>query len=182
MPYVIAIVVIAILIVVWVISSQRKFVSTDEMCGNALSQIGVQQASRWDALSALAQLTKGFSEHEYKTLMDTVAARRPITASSTAAEVKEQENMITQAMSHIMAVAESYPDIKAQSVYQKTMASVDEYEGNVRRSRMVYNDTVTKFNRLVRQLPTSLIAGILGFKVRDYLEEDEQKADMPSMS
>lgn len=173
---------VVVILIAWVVSTQRQLVSLDELCGNALSQIGVQQASRWDALTALAQLTKNYSEHEYKTLMDTVAARRPITAGSKAAEVDAQENMITQAFTHLMAVAEAYPDLKAQQVYKQTMDSVNQYENNVRHGRMVYNDTVTKFNRMVRQIPGSFLAGPLGFSVRDYLETDQSKTDMPSMA
>lgn len=173
---------VVVILVIWVISTQRGLVHTDELCGNALSQIGVQQASRWDALTALAQLTKNYSEHEYKTLMDTVGARRPVTGQSRAAEVDAQENMLTQAFTHLMAVAEAYPDLKAQQVYQQTMGSVNEYENNVCRSRMVYNDTVTRFNRMVRQLPGCFLAGPLGFGVREYLQADSQKTDMPSMA
>ena len=79
---IIAIVLVA-LIVVWVISVQRRLVSIDELCGNAMSQIGVQQNTRWDALNALADLTKQYDEHEYNTLKDVIAHRQPITANST---------------------------------------------------------------------------------------------------
>mgnify|MGYP000017507379 CR=1 FL=1 len=178
----IIIVALIVIVVAWVVSTQRGLVHTDELCGNALSQIGVQQASRWDALTALAQLTKNYSEHEYKALMDTVGARRPIDAHSKAAEVDRQENMITEAFTHLMAVAEAYPDLKAQQVYKQTMDSVNQYENNVRRSRMVYNDTVTKFNRMVRQIPGCFLAGPLGFSVREYLETEKGKTDMPSMA
>lgn len=169
------------ILVIWLISIQRGLIHTDELCGNALSQIGVQQASRWDALTALAQLTRNYSEHEYKTLMDAAGARRTVTGLSRAAEVDAQENMIAQAFTHFMAVAEAYPDLKAQQVYQQTMGSVNEYENNVRRSRMVYNDTVTKYNRMVRQIPGCFFARPLGFFVRDYLQADSRKTDLPSM-
>jgi len=84
-------------------------------------------------------------------------------------------------MSRIMAVAEQYPTLKADASYQKTMDSVNQYEGMVRQSRLIYNDSVTKLNRRIRMFPTSLVAGMLGFAKRDYLEANETKADMPSM-
>lgn len=177
----IIVIVVVVVVVGWVFSTQRELVKTDELCGNALSQIGVQQASRWDALTALAQMTKNYSEHEYKTLMDVVAGRSAITASSKPAEVDAQEQKFGQALAQIHAVAEAYPDLKAQQVYQKTMESVNEYENNVRRSRMVYNDTVTRFNRMVRQIPGSFLAGPMGFATREYLEADQAKSEMPSM-
>lgn len=97
MVWMIGIAAALVLLVLWGVGCQRKLVDMDEKCGNALSQIGVQQSSRWDALTALAQLTRGYSEHEYKTLMDVIAQRQGIDAHSTAAQADQQENMIVQA-------------------------------------------------------------------------------------
>lgn len=180
MPYIIVGVVLAV-VVMWFISAQRTLAMLDENINNAMSQIGVQLSSRWDALTALLDLTKGYAEYEYKTLSETIKARRPITADSSAKEAAAQDNMITQAMGRIMAVAEQYPTLKADASYQKTMDSVNQYEGMVRQSRLIYNDSVTKLNRQIRMFPTSMVAGMLGFGKRDYLEAQEGKADMPSM-
>ncbi len=174
-------IVILVLVVLWFISTQRKLVVMDENINNAMSQIGVQLSSRWDALTALLDLTKGYAEHEYKTLSDTIRMRSTITAKSTAAEVNDQENILTEAMGRIMAVAESYPDLKANENYIKTMDNVNDYEKMVRQSRLIYNDSVTKLNRAIRMFPTSLVAGMLGVTSRDYLEASESKADMPNM-
>ena len=138
----IAVIVIIAVIFLWFVSTQRKLVAMDENINNAMSQIGVQLSSRWDALTALLDLTKGYAEHEYKTLSDTIKMRAGITAKSTAAEVNNQENILTEAMGRIMAVAESYPDLKANENYIKTMDSVNEYEKMVRQSRLIYNDSV----------------------------------------
>lgn len=80
-----------------------------------------------------------------------------------------------------MAVAESYPDLKADNTYIKTMDAVNQYESMVRTSRLIYNDSVTKLNRAVRMFPASLIAGILGFSKRAYLEAVDEKVNMPGM-
>ena len=170
-----------LIIVIWFISSQRKLAVMDENINNAMSQIGVQMSSRWDALTALLDLTKGYAEHEYKTLSETIKARRSITADSSAKDVAVQENVLTEALGKIMAVAESYPDLKANQNYIKTMDSVNDYENKVRQSRLIYNDSVTKLNRQIRMFPTSIIAGMLGFSKRDYLETVSEKASMPSM-
>lgn len=174
-------IVILVLVVLWFIFTQRKLVAMDENINNAMSQIGVQLSSRWDALTALLDLTKGYAEHEYKTLSDTIRMRSTITAKSTAAEVNDQENILTETMGRIMAVAESYPDLKANENYIKTMDSVNDYEKMVRQSRLIYNDSVTKLNRAIRMFPTSIVAGMLGVTSRDYLEASESKADMPNM-
>lgn len=179
---IIGIVAVIVLIVAWVISAQRSLVAMDENINNAMSQIGVQMSSRFDALTALLDLTKGYAQHESETLMNTVKARRSvITSNSTPDDVAGQENVITEALGRIMAIAESYPDLKADQNYIKTMDSVNTYENMVRTSRMVYNDTITKLNRAIRMFPTSVIAGMLGFSKRDYLKEEEGKTEMPSM-
>ena len=164
----------------WIISVQNKLVSVEEFCKNSLSQIGVQQQSRWDALSALADLTKNYSSFESETLLKVISARKNITGVATAKEIESQENLLQKGFSSINALAEAYPDLKANSVYIKTMDNVNSYENNVRVSRMVYNDSVTKFNRMVLSFPGSMIAGMLKFSKRDYLEEGADKKGMPS--
>ena len=169
------------LLVLWVIGVQRKLVEKDELCKNALSQIGVQQASRWDALTALVELVKSYNEHEYNTLRDVIAQRKNITGESSVAEAQAQEQVLTGLVRNINLVAEQYPDLKANENYAKAMDSVNLYENQVRLSRMTFNDTVTKYNKEIRQFPTSLVAGLLGFKTRDYLDEAVGKSEMPSM-
>lgn len=174
----ILILVLIVVVVLWFVSTQRKLVAMDENINNAMSQISVQLSSRWDALTGLLELTKGYAEHEYKTLSDTIKMRSTV---RTASDVDAQENILTEAMGRIMAIAESYPELKANENYIKTMDSVNEYEEKVRRSRLVYNDSVTKLNRTIRMFPTSIVAGILNITGRDYLEANDKKADMPSL-
>ncbi len=177
----IILVVILAVLILWFVSTQRKLVAMDENINNAMSQIGVQLSSRWDALSALLDLTKGYAQHEYQTLSETIKMRSSITSKSSASEVNNQENILTEAMGRIMAVAESYPDLKANENYIKTMDNVNEYERMVRQSRLIYNDSVTKLNRTIRMFPASIAASMLHITARDYLESSEQKADMPDM-
>jgi len=180
MTFIIIIAIVALL-VLWVIGVQRKLVEKDELCKNALSQIGVQQASRWDALTALVELVKSYNEHEYNTLRDVIAMRKTITGESSVADAQAQEQALTGLVRNINVVAERYPELKANENYAKAMDSVNLYENQVRLSRMTFNDTVTKYNKEIRQFPTSLVAGILGFNTRDYLNEAVGKTDMPSM-
>ena len=180
MTLLIVIAVIALL-VLWVISVQRKLVSQEELVKNAMSQIGVQQQSRWDALTALAELVKSYNEHEYNTLRDVIAQRKEINGNSSAADVEVQEAAMTGMVRQIKLVAEQYPDLKASENYGKCMDSVNVYENQVRTSRMVYNDTVTKFNRIVRQFPDSFVANLLNFETKEYLKDVAEKSSMPSM-
>lgn len=177
----IVIIVLLVVLVLFAVSVQRNLVHADELCGNALSQIGVQQTSRWDALTALAKMTKDYSAHEYDTLMAVIGKRQGIRPDSSPDEVAAQEGLMAQVTGKLVALAEAYPDLKANTVYMTTMNSVNDYENKVRISRMSYNDTVTKYNRIVRQFPSSVFAGMFGFHKRDYIESDSAKTDMPVM-
>ena len=178
---------IVAVLVLWFISTQRNLVSKDELFQNSMSQIGVQQQSRWDAITSLVQLTKSYNEHEYNTLRDVIAQRKEISGTSGAAEAAGQEELLTQAASRIRLVAEQYPELKASETYTKTMDSVNSYENQVRVSRMVYNDSVTTKNNNqwlngFSEVADSLVAGMLHFSVKDYLKDPGEKAEMPQIN
>lgn len=173
---------LVVILILWLISTQRKLVVLDENISNALSQIGVQLSSRFDALTSLLELTQGYAQHEAETLRETIAARRSvITPASSAADITAQENLITEALGKISMVAEQYPDLKANQNYMQTMSAVEKYEDSLRAARLIYNDSVTKLNRAVRMFPTSIVAGMLGFKMREYLETEQEKTARPVM-
>ena len=176
---IILIAIIAVL-VLWGISVQNKLVQPDEMCNNALKQINVQQVSRYDALQALVKLTREYASYESETLQKVISQRK-ITASAnpTPAEIDANEAALKEMSAKLIAIAEQYPDLKANQNYQQTMQSIEKYEENVRMARMTFNDTVTKFNNQVRMFPGSVVAGILGFAKREYLAEDTSKKEYP---
>ncbi|MEA5057912.1 MAG: LemA family protein [Anaerotignum propionicum] len=182
LPTIIIIIAIIGMIILWIISTQRKLVMLDENISNAMSQIGVQLSSRFDALTALLDLTKGYAKHESETLIKTIQSRRSvITAKSTPDDVQRQEGIISEALGRIAMVTEQYPELKANETYIKTMDAVQTFENMVRTSRLIYNDSVTKLNREIRMFPVSMIATMLGFRQREYLVEQADKANMPSM-
>lgn len=176
------IIILALLVIVgfYIYATQRELVNLDEKANNAISQIAVQLNSRWDAVNALVQLTKEYAAHEYATLTETIAQRRQQTIT-TAEDINNQQTLIGQIMGRLMAVNEQYPQIQAAGVYKETMAAIRGYEENVRVSRMVYNDSATKMNRMVRQWPSSFVASMLKFGLREYLQADEGKKDYPPM-
>ena len=177
---VIILIAIVAALVLWGISVQNKLVQADEMCNNALKQINVQQVSRYDALQALVKLTREYASYESETLQKVISQRK-ITASAnpTPAEIDANEAALKEMSAKLIAIAEQYPDLKANQNYQQTMADIKQYEENVRLSRMTFNDTVTKFNNQVRMFPGSVVAGILGFAKREYLAEDTSKKEYP---
>ncbi|MBR1881910.1 MAG: LemA family protein [Muribaculaceae bacterium] len=175
------ILVLVVVVAFYIVSTQRSLVNLDENCKNALSQIEVQLNSRWDALLALAKTASQYAKHESETLINVIKERRQDRVI-TAADVNQQRGELADVMGRLMAISESYPDLKANDLFVKTMEGVQSYEENVRMSRMVYNDTATRFNRMVRQWPSSFVAGLLHFSERDYLTTDEeQKKSMPEL-
>ncbi len=168
-------------VALYIFSTQRSLVQLDENCKNALGQIQVQLNSRWDALMAVAKTASTYAKHESETLQQVIAQRRQSTVNS-AADVARQEGELSNVFSRLMAIGESYPDLKANDLFLRAMDAVKNYEENVRISRMVYNDTATKMNRAVRQWPSSFVASMLNFGMRDYFTVDEvQKTTMPDM-
>lgn len=174
--------VIALSISLWVISTQRRLMVLDQNSRNAMSQIGVQLSSRFDALTALLDLAKGYADHESETLIEAIKSRRSmITAKSSPEDVLRQERILSEALGRIAIITEQYPELKASQSYSKAMGAVEAFEGMVRTSRLIYNDSVTRLNREIRMFPVSMVAGILGFGQRGYLVEQDDKADMPSL-
>lgn len=182
MEIVIIVVLLIVLLLIWVISTQRKLAVLDENINNAMGQIGVQLSSRFDVLTALLDLAKDYAAQESQAMIENVKSRRSvITAKSTPKEVQGQEGVIAEVLGRIAMVAEQYPELKADKNYARCMDAVDSYEKMVRTSCLIYNDSVTKMNRAIRMVPTSLVAGLLGFHQREYLEYEKSKVEMPGM-
>lgn len=166
---------IVILIVGYIIATQRKLVSLDEFCKNAMSQISVQLNSRWDAVQNLAKLAAQYAKHESETITNVIQQRR-MGQVTTAQQANEQQDAISSVMGRLIAIGEAYPELKADGLFRETMDGVRAYEEKVRMSRMVYNDTATKYNRLIRQFPSSIVASMLNYNTqKDYLQVDDQK-------
>ena len=178
------IIVVAVIAIGYIISTQRSLVSLDEMCKNALSQIEVQLNSRFDAVVALAKTAAKYAEHESDTIIKTVEARGGHTssASTTPEAINQQSDLLSQMMGKLNVVFERYPELKASDLYREAQQGQKQYEENVRISRMVYNDTATKMNRMVRQWPSSIVASTLNFTIKEYLKiDDEQKKKYPDL-
>ena len=176
------IVAITIIVILYFISTQRSLVSLDEMCKNALSQIEVQLNSRFDAVVAMAKTAAQYAKHESETIIQTIEARGGHTSAATPAGINAQSDLLSQMMGRLNVVVEQYPELKASELYKKAQEGQAQYEENVRMSRMVYNDTATKMNRMVRQWPSSIVAQMLHFDLKEYLKvDDEKKKDYPDL-
>lgn len=176
----VGIVLLLVVVAVYFVMTQRKLVSLDELCKNALSQIEVQLNSRFDAVIALAKTAAKYAAHESETIIKAVEARGG--KASTPEAINQQSDMLGQMMGRLNVVFERYPELKASELYVNAQNGQKEYEENVRMSRMVYNDTATKMNRMVRQWPSSIVASMLHFAEKEYLKvDDENKRNYPNL-
>lgn len=176
----IILIVLVVGIGLWVISTYNSLVTVRERVDNAKAQIATQIESRWDALKSLIDATKQYSKHEAEVLEGVTEKRASIGRNSTIEQMEDADSQFNNVLGRLIAVSESYPDLKASQVYQSTMGSINKYEDNVRNARMIYNDVVTRFNRMLKVFPSSIVAGIFNFEARDYFQGTETKQDMPS--
>ncbi len=180
----IIIIVLAVIVIGYFISTQRSLVNLDELCKNALSQIEVQLNSRFDAVVALAKAAAQYAKHESETILETIQARggNSGVAANTPAAINAQTDLLSQMMGKLNVVVERYPELKASERYKETQEGMKQYEEHVRMSRMIYNDTATKMNRMVRQWPSSIVASMLHFDQKEYLKvDDEKKKNYPDL-
>lgn len=172
--------IILILLIGWIIKTYNNLVVLKERVFNGKGQIAAQVESRSDAITNLIQATKSYSKHEAETLENVVSARIGVSQDAPIKEIEDYNNQLDGVIGRLLAISESYPELKASEVYQSTMGNVDKYEDQVRHSRMIYNDVVTRYNRLVKMFPSNIVANLFSFKVKEYFETSEGKGDMPS--
>ena len=151
-----------------------------ERVDNAKAQIATQIESRWDAVKSLIEATKQYSSHEAEVLEGVTEKRARVGKNSSVEEMENAESEFNGVLGRLIAVSESYPDLKASQVYRSTMTSINKFEDNVRNARMIYNDVVTKLNRTIQVFPSSIIAGMFNFKKGEYFQGTETKQDMPN--
>lgn len=173
------ILIIVVLIVLAVVGVYNSLVRKNEMVANAMNQIGTQLQSRWDALNNLIDATRDYAKYESETLDKITKNRTGVNKNSSPADVSREENEFKSALNQFYAVAENYPDLKSSQVYKSTMDSINKYEDNVRHSRMIYNDTVTSFNRYIKSFPQNLFAGMFGYGEKDYFKNEEVSNQAP---
>ena len=170
MERVVIVVLLIVLLVVWMISVRQKLAAMNENINNSMNQIGVQLDVCFDMLASLIELTGVHAAQERELLEElAIAGRREITAKSTPEEVLGQEKIIAETMKLLNAVADRNPGLKAAEDYEKYRDAVRCYEKMVHTSRLIYNDFVGKLNKSIERFPASLIAGLLGFRQREYL-------------
>ncbi len=164
---------VAVLVIVWVVVKYNQLVSLRNRIQNAWSQIDVQLRRRYDLIPNLMETVKGYAKHE-SDVFDRVTQARA--AGIHAGSVKEQadaENQITGALKSLFAVAEAYPELKANQNFMMLQEELSGTESKIAYSRQFYNDTVTAYNTLIQSFPSSVIANSFGFKEQEYFPMED---------
>jgi len=156
-----------------VIAVYNRLITLRNRIDNAWAQIDVQLKRRYDLIPNLVETVKGYAAHEKEVFEKVTKAR---TQAIQAGNVKEQanaENMLTQTLKSLFAVAEAYPELKANQNFMMLQEELSGTEGKIAYARQFYNDTVMKFNTKAQSFPSNVIASMFGFKERDYFEIEE---------
>lgn len=165
---------IVILIIAWLIAAYNGLVKLNVRSDEAWSDITVQLKRRLDLIPNLIETVKGYAAHEKGVFEEVTKARANALSAQSVKEVGQAENQFEQTLKSLFAVSENYPDLKANQNFLDLQAQLVDTEDKIQASRRFYNGVVRDFNTKRKVFPTSVIAGMLGFKNdKEFFELDE---------
>lgn len=156
----------------------NRLVQLRNRVDNSWSQVDVQLKRRYDLIPNVVETVKGYASHERETLESVIEARKAAQEAEGPQAQAEAENMLTGALRRLFALAEDYPELKAAPNFADLQTQLSETEDRIAVSRQIYNDSVLTYNNAVQTVPTNLIAGLTGFRVRPFFEAGTE-ADTP---
>ncbi|MGH7241756.1 MAG: LemA family protein [Candidatus Saccharimonadales bacterium] len=175
----IAIIIIVVVVILVAIGAgmYNGLVRLNVRSDEAWSDITVQLKRRYDLIPNLVNTVKGYATHEKTVFEDITAARSNAMSAQGVADTAKAENQFSQTMKSLFAVAEAYPDLKASENFQQLQAELTDTEDKIQASRRFYNGVVRDFNTKRKVFPTSVFAGMLGFKQdKEFFELDDAAA------
>jgi LemA protein len=161
---------LAFVVVLWIAGAYNGLVRLRNQLENAWAQIDVQLKRRHDLIPNLVETVKGYAKHESGTLEAVIQARNMAVSAKTVGERAEAENVLTGALKSLFAVAEAYPDLKANQNFLALQEELTSTENKISFSRQFYNDSVMTFNTQIEVFPTNIIANMFHFGRRDFFE------------
>ncbi len=172
---------IIIIIILWVIIMYNGLIRLKNRVDEAWSDIDVQLKRRYDLIPNLINTVKGYAAHEKEVFEKVTEARTQAMGAGTAQEKAGAENMLTGALKSLFAVAEAYPDLKANQNFLELQRELTDTEDKIQAARRFYNGNVRDFNTKVQVFPTNIIAGMLNFTSRDFFEMEESEKAVPKV-
>jgi LemA protein len=165
-------------VAIWLVSAYNGLVSLRQRYGQAYSDIDVQLKQRHDLVPNLVETVKGYAAHEKSVLEDVTKARNLAVAAQGPAAQSSAEAALGGALSRLIAVAEAYPDLKANANFQQLQSELSDLENKIAASRRFFNNAAAEYNAACQGFPGALIAERFNFKPVEFfnLEEGERKA------
>lgn len=171
---IIAVIVVLLAILAFIYNSLvRSKIRVDE----AWSDITVQLKRRYDLIPNLVSTVRAYAKHEKDVFERVTEARTNAISAQSVGEVAEADNMFQQALKSLFAVAEAYPDLKANENFQHLQAELVDTEDKIQAARRFYNGAVRDLNIKIQSVPTNFFASLLGFKSREFFEVDQDEAE-----
>ncbi|MCI0689478.1 MAG: LemA family protein [Sporichthyaceae bacterium] len=165
--------VVVVLLVLFLIVMYNRLVGLRNKVENAWAQIDVQLKRRYDLIPNLVETVRGYATHERQTLEAVTQARANALNAQGAVAQAEAENMLSAALKSLFAVAEAYPDLKANQNFLSLQEELATTENRIAYSRQYYNDAVQTYNTGIQTVPANFVAGMFGFREREYFTAPE---------
>jgi LemA protein len=170
---VLIILIVAVIVALFVVSIYNRLVQTRNRVDNAWAQVDVELKRRYDLIPNLVETVKGYAAHEREVFERVTEARSGAVAARTPEQQARAENVLTSALRQLFAVAEAYPDLKANQNFQQLQAQLEQTEAQIATARQIYNDTVLTYNNAIQVFPAVILAGMFGFTKRTFFETQE---------
>ncbi len=172
---------IVAVVVLWVVFTYNGFITLKNRAQEAWADIDVQLKRRYDLIPNLIETVKGYAAHEREALQNVTEARSKAMQAGTLAEHAQAENMLTDTLKSLFAVAEAYPDLKANQNFLELQRELSDTENKIQAARRFYNQNVMALNTGLEQFPGNIIGGGFKFEKREFFElsESEQAAKEP---
>ncbi len=164
---------IVVVIVLYVAGTYNALIQLRNRISNAWSQIDVQLKRRTDLVPNLVETVKGYAAHEKEVFQKVTEARSALMNAQTVKDSSDANNMLTGALKSLFAVAEAYPELKANQNFMMLQEELSGIESKIAYARQFYNDTVLKYDNKRQMFPSNIIASMFNFKPRDYFEIEE---------
>ena len=167
---------LALLVVVgiYLVITYNGLVSLRNKIENAWAQIDVQLKRRYDLIPNLVETVKGYAAHERQTLEAVIQARNVALNAQGPHDQAEAENLISGALKSVFALAEAYPDLKANQNFLNLQEELSGTEGRIAYARQYYNDSVFRYNTKIQSFPGNVLANIFRFSEREYFQADDE--------
>ena len=161
-----------------VFTAYNRLVALSQRVNQAFADIDVQLKLRHDLIPNLVETVKGYASHERGTLEDVIKARNAALSAQGPAQVAAAENALTGALGRLFALAEAYPDLKANTNFQQLQTELSDIENKIAAARRFFNNAVQEYNTGIQQLPAALFAGALGFTKKDFFDLGETRTTL----